>query len=217
MTQIDITARYSREFFYQPTLSVTRHLLGSYLLRNTPDGICGGRIVEVEAYQGPRDLGAHSSSGKPTERTRIMYGDGGRAYVYLIYGMYWCFNVVTGPAGLPQAVLVRALEPTHGISQMRERLAAPEKAPVTGLCRGPGKLCKALGITGLEYGADLLGDQLFLVPGKRVPASRIGRSPRINIEYAGAYKLKPWRLFELGNPCLSGPARLNRPAAGDLS
>jgi len=205
-----MNARFAPDFFLQPTLKVTRQLLGSYLIHNTPGGLCGGRIVELEAYQGPRDLGAHTSIGRMTERTLAMWGEAGHAYVYLIYGMYWCMNVVTQPPGIPQAVLIRALEPTHGLDQMRDRLKAASHATDSSLCRGPGKLCKALGITKAQYGLDLTGKQLFLVPGNPLAARMVGKSPRINIDYAGAWALKPWRIFERGNPCVSGPAKLNR-------
>lgn len=139
-----------------------------------------------------------------------MYGEKGRAYVYLIYGMYWCFNVVSGAADKPQAVLVRALEPVDGLDFMRERLGADPTAPDSTLCRGPGKLCRAMAINKAQYGYDLTGDKLYLVPGERVPSARVGRSARINISYAGSYVDKPWRYYVRAHPCVSGPARLRK-------
>jgi DNA-3-methyladenine glycosylase len=209
--ELDFSARFPREFYERPTLSVTRDLLGAYLVHRSAEGVTAGRIVEAEAYQGPADLGAHSSGGVMTQRTRAMYGPRGHAYVFLIYGMYWCFNVVTGVRMLPQAVLIRALEPVQGFDLMRQRVNAAPHATISSLCRGPGKLCKAMGITREHYGLDLAGDRLFLVPGKRVAASKVGKSPRINIDYAGdAWINKPWRLYEGGNPCVSGPAKLRQ-------
>lgn len=204
----DLSARFPQPFYERPTLHVCRDLLGAYLFHQTRDGLIGGRIVEAEAYLGPDDLGAHSSGGRRTQRNEVMYGPRGRAYIFIIYGMYWCFNIVTGVNQKPQAVLIRALEPVVGIDLMRERLQSPAHATISSLCRGPGKLCKALGITRALYGEDLSGDTLFLVPGKRIPSSRIGRSPRINIDYAGDWISKPWRLYERSNLCVSGPPRL---------
>lgn len=207
----DYDARFPREFYERPTLTVTRDLLGAYLVHRSPDGLTAGRIVEAEAYQGPKDLGAHSSGGVMTQRTQAMFGPRGHAYVFLIYGMYWCFNVVSGIKMLPQAVLIRALEPVDGLDLMRQRVNAAPHATIASLCKGPGKLCKAMGITREHYGLDLAGDQLFLVPGKRVPPAKLGKSPRINIDYAGEPWIShPWRLYERGNPCVSGPAKLRQ-------
>jgi DNA-3-methyladenine glycosylase len=202
-------SRFRPEEFCKPTLEVARMLLGSVLVHASPQGIAAGRIVEVEAYLGPEDKGSHSYGGKLTDRNRAMFGPRGHAYIYLIYGMYWCFNVVTGPPELPQAVLVRALDPVAGIELMRERLGQPH-APVHSLCRGPGKLCKALGITGKLYGEPLWGDRLFLVPGTSLPPEAIGTSARINIPYAGDYAHAPWRFYVRNHPAVSGPAKLRR-------
>jgi DNA-3-methyladenine glycosylase len=204
----DLCARFPQSFYERSTLHVTRDLLGAYLVHRTPAGLIGGRIVETEAYLGPDDLGAHSSGGRRTTRNEVMYGPRGRAYIFLIYGMYWCVNVVSGIQMRPQAVLIRALEPALGIDLMRANLNSPAHAATSSLCRGPGKLCKALGITRAQYGEELSGDTLFLVPGKRLAAPKVGRSPRINIDYAGEWISKPWRMYERGNPCVSGPPRL---------
>lgn len=201
--------RFCEEDFSRPTLRVCRSLLGSYLVHCSPEGETAGRIVEAEAYRGPEDRGAHSFGGRVTGRTRAMFGPKGHAYIFLIYGAYWCFNVVTGPAGKPEAVLVRALEPAAGTDIMRRRVRSPE-APESTLCRGPGKLCLAMGITGELYGEDLRGERLFLVPGRLRRGEAVGVSGRINIGYAQEYALKPWRLYVRENPCVSGPAKLRR-------
>jgi DNA-3-methyladenine glycosylase len=205
----DLSTRYPRSFYEQPTDDVARQLLGAYLFHRTPEGLCGGMIVETEAYQGPEDLGAHSSRGRNTDRIRAMFGPRGHAYIYLIYGMYWCFNVVAGPEGLPRAVLIRALEPLAGLDQMRLRLNGKPEAKDHTLCQGPGKLCKALGITGADYGLDLDADKLFLVPGTCDPAL-VATSPRINIDYAGEWALKPWRFYVRNHASVSGPPKMRR-------
>src|SRR5690606_3201800 len=131
----------------------------------------------------------------------------GHAYIYLIYGMYWCINAVCGPVDKPQACLIRALEPVTGLDIMRDRLkAAPDSDPAV-LCRGPGKLCRALGLNKAAYGADLLSDHVFLLPGGLAPGEEVGTSPRINIDYAGEYKDKPWRFYVRGNKSVSGPGK----------
>jgi DNA-3-methyladenine glycosylase len=202
--------RFSREFFERPTLDVARALLGALLVHRSPEGTCAGRIVEVEAYCGPEDKGSHSFGGRMTERNRAMFGPKGHAYIYLIYGMYWCFNVVSGPIGMPQAVLVRALDPVVGVDLMRQRLDAPLHATLHSLCRGPGKLCKAMGISGALYGEPLWGNRLFLVPAELAPNEEIGTSPRINIAYAQEHATLPWRFYVRNHPAVSGPSCLRR-------
>ena len=202
----DLSGRFAAEFFSRPTLAVCRGLLGAFLVHESPDGITAGRIVEVEGYCGPHDRASHSYGNRQTERTRAMFGVKGHAYIYLIYGMYWCFNVVSGPVGKPQAVLVRALEPVAGIDLMRRRVAAPE-GPEHSLCRGPGKLCRSMGIDGGLYGEDLRGGRLYLVPARRARGEKVVQSSRVNIGYAGHYVHKPWRYFIGANPCVSARAR----------
>lgn len=204
----DADARLPRSFFQQPTLTVCPALLGSYLISRHGDALVGGRIVEAEAYCGPDDLGAHTSGGRRTARNEAMYGPKGHAYIYLIYGMYWCVNAVCGPADKPQACLIRALEPVSGIDIMRSRFAQSARQKDKDLCRGPGKLCKALGLDKQHYGMDLLGNELFIVPGRLSPGEEVGASPRIGIDYAQDYKDKPWRYYIRGNASVSGSAKL---------
>ena len=125
-----------RRSYLQPTLRVARALLGKTLVHDTAEGRTAGRIVEVEAYRGPADRAAHSSGGRRTPRNEVMYGPAGHAYVYFIYGMYFCMNVVCQPAGVPEAVLLRALEPLEGIALMRKRRSLPD-GPEWRLCRDP--------------------------------------------------------------------------------
>ncbi len=157
----------------------------------------GGRIVETEAYLGFADAAAHSWRGRRTARVEPMYKEGGHLYVFFVYGMHHCANIVTRPAGIPEAVLLRAAEGPQG---------APAK-----LMSGPGRLCSALGIRRSMSGADLLaeGDIRMFRPRER-SKSRIGVSPRIGVDYAGEAKDWPLRFFDLRSAAVSGPGRIHR-------
>ena len=181
-----------RSFYLRGAVQTAPELLGKLLCHETAQGLTAGRIVEVEAYVGPEDDGAHSYGGRITERTRIQYGEGGRAYVFGIYGMHWCFNAVTAAPGKPEVVLVRALEPVLGLELMSERRGTAD--PLR-LCSGPGKLCQALDITKAQYGLDLCGQELYIADDQNIPASRIALSPRVNIDYAQACRDRLWRFF----------------------
>ena len=192
-----------RGVYLQPTLRVARTLLGKTLVHDGAEGRTAGRIVEVEAYRGPADRAAHSSGGRRTPRNEVMYGPPGYAYVYFIYGMYFCMNVVCQPAGVPEAVLLRALEPLEGIELMRRRRVLPD-GPEWRLCRGPGVLCRALGITRADNGADLVRGALRILDAPPVPAARVARTARIGVAYAGADAARPWRFVIRGSPAVSG-------------
>jgi DNA-3-methyladenine glycosylase len=186
-----------RSFYEQDVLRCARACVGKHLFHNTPQGLVGGRIVEAEAYRGPQDLASHASKGL-TPRTAAMFGPPGHAYMFLLYGMHWAFNLVVAPQGTPHAILIRALQPTHGVDLMAaHRGLSPDD---TGLTNGPGKLCQALGLDRRHYGMDLCGDTLFLDDGPRV---RVGRGARINVDYAGPWAARPWRYFERGNRYVS--------------
>ena len=195
-----------RSFYLQPTLVVARRLLGKVLVHATPDGVAAGRIVETEAYRGPADRAAHSRGGHRSARNEVMYGPPGHAYVYFVYGMHHCVNVVTQPRDAPEAVLLRALEPLDGIEIMRRRRALPD-APAWRLCRGPGALCQALGIDRTRNGADLVAGPLRILDAPDVPRGRVARSTRIGVAYAGADAERPWRWFVTRLPDVSGPRR----------
>jgi DNA-3-methyladenine glycosylase len=190
-----------RAFYLRPTVEVARDLLGKQLVRRSPEGTAAGRIVEVEAYLGRDDPASHAFRG-PTPRARIMYGRGGVAYVYFSYGTHWCMNVVTGPRGTAGAVLIRALEPAAGIDLMRARRG---RAALFELCSGPGKLARALGITGADNGADLVRSHLVLEDGP-APAE-IAVSPRIGITRNAE---APLRFFDAASPHVSRRARSRR-------
>ena len=195
-----------RSFFVRPTLVVARALLGKALVHDAPEGRTAGRIVEVEAYRGPRDRAAHSFGGRRTARNETMFGPPGHAYVYFVYGMHHCLNVVTGPEGVPEAVLIRALEPQAGIDLMRLRRGVPDGHEWR-LCRGPGALCQALGLTRAHDGSDLVAGPLRIVDAPPVASTRVIRTPRIGVAYAGADALRPWRLHVHGSRAVSGPRR----------
>ncbi len=191
-----IRGKLSRDFYARSVLTVARQCIGKILVHRTPEGEAAGRIVEAEAYRGPRDLAAHSSRGL-TKRTAAMFGPPGRAYVYRLYGTCWAMNLVVASEGNPHAVLIRALEPVRGIELMatRRRKSAASRE----LTNGPGKLTEALAITGADYARDLCGDDLFLEEGGS-KVVQIGRSARINIDYAGIWAALPWRFYESKNP-----------------
>lgn len=185
-------------------MRVARNLLGALLVHDTPDGRTSGRIVEVEAYRGPTDQAAHSKNGHRSPRNEVMYGPPGHAYVYFVYGMHHCVNVVTAAIDIPEAVLIRALEPVDGIELMRRRRRLAD-APAWRLCRGPGALCQAMGISRAENGANLLDGPLRLLLGPAIPARRVARGPRIGVAYAGADALRPWRFAVTGSLAVSTP------------
>ena len=191
--------KLSRDFYARPVLVVARDCLGKILVHRTADGEAAGRIVEAEAYRGPQDLAAHSARGL-TKRTAAMFGPPGHAYVFQLYGMSWAMNLVVAADGEPHAVLIRALEPVRGLELMARRRGKPPHARE--LTNGPGKLAQALAITGADYGRDLCGDALFLEDAD-APRGRIGRSPRINVDYAGRWAAKLWRFYERGNRYVS--------------
>jgi DNA-3-methyladenine glycosylase len=202
----DTRRKLPREFYAQPVLTVARQCIGKILVHRTTDGEAAGRIVEAEAYRGPFDLAAHSRRGLHTKRTTAMFGPPGHAYVYLLYGISWAMNIVVAPTGSPHAVLIRALEPVRGVELMTQRRGKP--ATSRELSNGPGKLTNALAITGADYGRDLCGDELFLEEtDAEIPRGKIGRSPRINVDYAGKWAALPWRFYERGNRYVSVPPR----------
>lgn len=180
--------RLSRSFYARDTTTVAQELLGKHLVHVVRGTERVGRIVEVEAYLGPHDRAAHSSKGL-TPRTSVMFGPPGHAYVYLIYGMHHCLNVVTEPEGHGSAVLIRALEPVRNI---------------TGRTSGPGLLCKALGVDRRLNGADLLGDRLYIADAG-AEAFRINKRPRVGVDYAGTWARRLLRFYIRGNAHVSKP------------
>lgn len=185
-------------FYQQSCLDLSQALLGKYLV-HVVDGqrlIC--RITETEAYLGVTDRASHAYGGRLTDRTRVMYGPAGLAYVYLIYGMYDCLNVVAEAKGNPCAVLIRGGEPVRGQEQMsllryHKPWAELTKSQKAHFADGPGKLCRAMGITRAHNGLSLMGSQLFLAAEAQEVSPEFDTTPRINVDYAGEDAARPWR------------------------
>jgi DNA-3-methyladenine glycosylase len=193
-----------RKFYSRSdTVTVARELLGKLLV--IPDAAgdqVSAMIVETEAYLGVEDRGAHSHGGRRTPRNEVMYGQAGHVYVFFVYGMYYQFNVVTGPVDHPHAILIRAVEPVDGIEVMRKRRG--DKAQKDrDLTSGPGKLAIALGIDRSMNGADLLGERVWIENYQTIPGDHIASGPRIGIDYAADDALKPWRFWIRGNQFVS--------------
>jgi DNA-3-methyladenine glycosylase len=177
-----------RSFYDRDTILVAKELLGKHLVHVVDGAARVGRIVETEAYLGAHDLAAHSAKGL-TARTQPMFGPPGHAYVYLVYGMHWCMNVVTQAEGMASAVLLRAVEPLRN---------------VTGRTQGPGLLCRAMGIDGRLNGHDLLSRN-FYIADDGTEVESIVKRPRIGVDYAGHWAKRLLRFYVLGNPYVSRP------------
>lgn len=178
-----------REFYDRDTVTVAGELLGKFLVHASGGVERIGKIVEAEAYLGTHDLAAHSSRGL-TPRTRVMFGPPGHAYVYMIYGMYYCMNVVTEREGRASAVLLRAVEPVMNVE---------------GPTRGPGRLCKAMHIDRRLNAHDLTGEDFFIAGSPATETITIVRRPRIGVDYAGPWAKKLLRFYIRGNPFVSKP------------
>ena len=189
----------SRAWFDRPATAVARDLLGARLVHAAPDGLVGGRIVEVEAYAGPEDLAAHSARGR-TARNAVMFGLPGYLYVYLIYGLHHCMNVVTGPGEKPEAVLIRALEIDVGLEVARGR-RGPRPSDVR-LASGPGNVGRALAVDRTLNGTDLSAGPIWIEPRGGTPPT-ISRGPRIGVDYAGPWAARPMRFWIVDDPHVS--------------
>jgi DNA-3-methyladenine glycosylase len=191
----------ARGFYLRPTLAVARDLLGRTLVRDLDGRRLAGRISEVEAYVGEDDLASHAARGL-TPRNRAMYGYGGLAYVYLIYGMHHCLNVVTEAEGFPAAVLIRGMQPLEGVAVMRANRTG---RPLLALADGPAKLCQAMAIDRRLDGHDLTaGVGLWLEPGEPALDSAVAATPRVNVGGDQHARTIPWR-FVLLQPSVLGP------------
>jgi DNA-3-methyladenine glycosylase len=198
-----------RSFYARPTLDVAADLLGKVLVHSTRAGVASGMIVETEAYIGEDDPACHAAPG-PTARNAPLYGPPGVAYVYLNYGMHYLVNTVTEAEGSPAAVLIRALQPIDGIDLMAKRRGARGRPISEGdLCRGPGNLTQALGITLRENRLDLTTGPLS-IEDRGLSAGRVSWGPRIGIQKAAD---RPWRCWIAGHPSVSGPRARTKPHA----
>jgi DNA-3-methyladenine glycosylase len=200
--------KLERDFYVRDSVTVARELLGKYLVHEINNTRLIAKLVEVEAYMGPMDKAAHSYNNRRTERTEVMFGPGGFAYVFIIYGMYNCMNIVTANIGQPQAILIRALEPIEGFETMAEfrykkHFSELNKGAVRGISNGPGKLCDAMGITRKHNGLDLCGDELYLLEDEEAEKFEIVTTKRINIDYAEEAIDFPWRFYIKDNKYVS--------------
>jgi len=192
-----------RPFYERDTIEVAKDLLGKILVHESPQGTTAGAIVETEAYRGPEDRAAHSFGGRRTSRNEVMFGQKGVAYVYFIYGMYYCLNVIASDvAGKPEAVLLRALEPVEGEEIMAKRRGTKE-GKVVNLANGPGRLCMAMDISKTQNKADLTAPPLYIKDAPPAPQENIVETTRIGVHYAGEWKDKPWRFYLKGNKFVS--------------
>jgi DNA-3-methyladenine glycosylase len=183
-----LAAKLPRAFYARSTLTVARQLIGMHLVHQDEGVRRVGRIVETEAYLGPKDLAAHSSRGR-TARNDVMFGPAGFAYVYFIYGFWYCVNIVTREVDVPQAVLLRALEPVENL---------PDKT------WGPGLLCRAMNIDRSMNGTDLCGSRLWLErPADLKRRVRVTRATRIGVDYSGEWAQRLWRFYDRDSPFVS--------------
>lgn len=190
--------RLDRKFFERDTLTVSKELLGCRLIHESSDGIAGGVIVETEAYLGLRDAAAHSYRGR-NKRVAALYDQKGTAYIYMIYGLYYCFNIASGDTPEPEGILIRALEPLPPYDLMTARRKTDD---LKQLCSGPGKLCIALGIDKGLYGADLCSPDGTLYIERSGPLE-YEATKRINVDYAGKAADYPYRFIAKGNSFIS--------------
>lgn len=194
-----VPEKLSRKFYLRPTLQVVRDLLGKFLVRKINDRYIIGKIVEVEAYR-QNDPASHSFNGR-TKRNDVMFWVGGHLYVYFTYGMHFCCNVVTGPEGRGEAILLRSVEPLEGIDVMMKKRKFPStRKDILNLTNGPAKLCEAFGIKRCDNGTDLLSETVFISEGETILAEKIARSGRIGISNG---KEKKWRFYIKGNQWVS--------------
>jgi DNA-3-methyladenine glycosylase len=201
--------KLDRSFYSRDTLEVAQELLGKYLTRSSEDSLLIGKIVEVEAYMGENDKAAHSYGGRRTKRNDVMYGEAGHIYVYFIYGMHYCFNVITERVDVPRGVLIRALEPIEGMDTMslnryKKPLAELSSKEIKNLTNGPAKLCRSFGITVEQNGMDICKDELYISESKKEGEDfDIVHTTRINIDYSEEARFYPWRFYIKGNPYVS--------------
>jgi len=192
----------NRAWFDRPALEVARDLLGTRLVHAAAEGVVAGRVVETEAYAGPEDRAAHSSRGQTT-RNAVMFGAPGHLYVYFIYGMHHCVNVVCGPGDKPEAVLIRAVAIDQGADLALTRRRGGTLPSLLRLSSGPGNTAAAFGIDRSVNGADLTSGPIYLQQGE--PPAHIAARPRIGIAYAGEWAELPWRFLVAGDPHVSRP------------
>lgn len=192
----------TEDFYKQDALTVARELIGKKLVREIGDKKITSKIVETEAYLGPEDKASHAYNNKRTKRTETMFLEGEVVYVYMIYGMYYCLNVVTAKKGKPEAVLIRAVEPFSGLEIIKENRQIKSKREED-LTNGPGKLCQALAVDDKLDGVKLTDKNDIYITEGNLSDFEIGKGKRVNIDYAEEYKDKLWRFYFKGSSYLS--------------
>lgn len=191
-----------REFYTRDSIVVAKELLGKILVNETSEGITAGRIVETEAYKGPEDQASHSYGNKRTPRTETMFGPKGHAYIYLIYGLYCCFNITSGAViGKPEATLIRAVEPLKGLNLMMKRRGPTGQ--MKNIASGPGRLCLAMGLSKIHNGIDVCKPPFYIENNSMVDSANIVETGRIGVDYAADWKDMPWRFYIKNNPFVS--------------
>lgn len=197
--------KLSLEFYRRDdTLKIASELLGKDLFTRIDEKICGGKIIETEAYCGPEDRGSHAFNDRRSPKNEMMYNSGGLVYMYICYGIHNMLNIVTGREGSSHAILIRAIEPHTGLDLMRERRNIFNKDQR--LCQGPGALTEALGLTKKYNGFDILGDEIWISDSEQsIPNNQIMSSARIGMNFEGHYKYIPWRFYLKGNTFVSKP------------
>jgi DNA-3-methyladenine glycosylase len=200
--------RLNINFFQKPTLKLAPALLGKYIIRQFKNQTLIGKITETEAYYGHHDLASHASKGK-TPRTKLMFNQAGLAYIYLIYGMYYCFNLVTEKKDFPAAILIRSVEPIQGLKTIyknRKKFFTQNSKLNPQLSNGPGKFCQAFMIDKNLNGENLISSQkIYLAQNSQetIKSAQIKKAKRIGIDYAGSYKNKLWRYYLKNNLFIS--------------
>ncbi len=194
--------KLTKDFYKRDTLTVAKELIGKYIVHRVKGENLVCRITETEAYTGIEDKACHAYQDRRTKRTEALYMEGGHAYVFLIYGMYECMNVVTEEENTPCAVLLRGCRPISPLDVLAQQRYQKTYQQLTNyqkknFANGPGKLTKALAITREQNKKSLLSEEFFLFENDNDSPPVIGTGPRINIEYAQEYKQKPWRFFEM--------------------
>jgi DNA-3-methyladenine glycosylase len=190
--------RYRRNFFLEESSVIAQAILGDYLVYNTAESLLVARIVETESYPGIGDDASHTFAGKKTARTSVLYKPGGLAYVYLIYGRYYCFNIVTAAKNNPQSVFIRALEPIEGVEQMRINRRQDKLKLLTS---GPCRWTQAFGINKSFYGKPVYGANFFIYATEETPA--IARKKRVGVDYAHKCRNSRLRFYVKGNRFIS--------------
>ena len=192
--------KLNKSFFQKNTILVAKNLLSKYLVLKNGKNIISGKIVETEAYRGENDLACHASKGR-TKRTELLYQCPGTIYVYFIYGMYYCLNIVTEKKDFPSAVLIRAIEPKEGIELMIRKRKTKN---IFNLTSGPGKLCQAFGIDKKFHGKNIFGDKIFIEDrGEKLSRKNIISAKRVGVDYAGVCKDYRWRFYIKNNKFIS--------------